>query len=300
MSGSSRNRDSIRNRMTKHKENEDHTDAPDPKPTDRKTRPALELSDADVAILNSRIGLKYLVADKKTNVEKALRLAQYELQLRDLQAELIQLQNWTIRERKKIVVIFEGRDAAGKGGAIRRMTAHINPRHYRIVALRKPTEEEIGQWYFQRYVNQLPKPGEIVFFDRSWYNRAIVEPVNDFCTSTEYNIFMGQVNDFERMIVESGTYLIKIYLSISREEQARRFQDIRTSRLKRWKMTPVDERAQELWDVYTAYKKKMFAHTDTELAPWRVIQADRKSEARIEAVELLLKTIPYEHGEGES
>ncbi|MBK7341809.1 MAG: polyphosphate kinase 2 [Saprospiraceae bacterium] len=260
----------------------------------------MELSDADVAILNSRIGLKYLVADKKTNVEKALRLAQYELQLRDLQAELIQLQNWTIRERKKIVVLFEGRDAAGKGGAIRRMTAHINPRHYRIVALRKPTEEEIGQWYFQRYVNQLPKPGEIVFFDRSWYNRAIVEPVNDFCTSTEYNIFMGQVNDFERMIVESGTYLIKIYLSISREEQARRFQDIRTSRLKRWKMTPVDERAQELWDVYTAYKKKMFGHTDTELAPWRVIQADRKSEARIEAVELLLKTIPYEHGEGES
>ncbi len=260
----------------------------------------LELTDEDVTILNSRIGLKYLITDKKTNVDKALRLAKHELQLRALQAELIQLQNWTIREGKKIVVLFEGRDAAGKGGAIRRLTAHINPRHYRIVALRKPTSEEIGQWYFQRYVNQLPKEGEIVFFDRSWYNRAIVEPVNDFCTTAEYNMFMGQVNDFERMIVESGTFLIKIYLSITKAEQANRFLDIRSSRLKRWKMTPVDERAQELWDVYTAYKKKMFSQTDTAFAPWTVIQADRKSEARIEVAELLLQTIPYIHGEGES
>ena len=260
----------------------------------------LELTAEDVTILNSKIGLKYLIADKKTNVDKALRLAKYELQLRDLQAELIQLQNWTIREGKKIVVLFEGRDAAGKGGAIRRMTAHINPRYYRIVALRKPTLEETGQWYFQRYVTQLPKEGEIVFFDRSWYNRAIVEPVNDFCTTAEYNMFMGQVNDFERMIVESGTYLVKIYLSITKAEQVSRFQDIKTSRLKRWKMTPVDERAQELWDVYTAYKKKMFLHTDTKVAPWTVIKADRKSEARIEAVELLLNTIPYVRGEGEA
>ncbi len=260
----------------------------------------IDLSPDDMAILNSKIGLKYLMADKKTNVEKALRLAQYELDLRELQADLIQLQNWTIRQNKKVVVIFEGRDAAGKGGAIRRITAHINPRHYRIVALRKPTPEENGQWYFQRYVNQLPKPGEIVFFDRSWYNRAIVEPVNEFCTSAEYNIFMGQVNDFERMIVESGTYLVKIYLSISKDEQASRFNEIRNSRLKRWKMTPVDERAQELWDVYTAYKKKMFSHTDTEVAPWTVIQADRKSEARINVVKHLLHTIPYVRGEGES
>ncbi|MCF8239205.1 MAG: polyphosphate kinase 2 [Saprospiraceae bacterium] len=264
------------------------------------TKTKLELSAEDVAILNSKIGMKYLLADKKTNAEKALRLAQYELDLRILQAELIQLQNWTIRQGKKIVVIFEGRDAAGKGGAIRRITAHINPRHYRIVALRKPTPEEHGQWYFQRYVNQLPKPGEMVFFDRSWYNRAIVEPVNEFCTTSEYNIFMGQVNDFERMIVESGTYLIKIYLSITKTEQASRFEEIRNSRLKRWKMTPVDERAQELWDVYTAYKKKMFANSDTEVAPWTVIKADRKSEARIEVVEHLLRTIPYVRGEGES
>lgn len=286
--------------MTKKHHKEKGAAHPPAAGTVKEAKPQVELSAEDVEILNSKIGMKYLIADKKTNVDKALRLAKYELHLRELQAELIQLQNWTIREGKKVVVIFEGRDAAGKGGAIRRITAHINPRHYRIVALRKPTPEENGQWYFQRYVNQLPKPGEIVFFDRSWYNRAIVEPVNDFCTSVEYNTFMGQVNDFERMIVESGTYLIKIYLSITKEEQARRFDDIRNSRLKRWKMTPVDERAQELWDVYTAYKKKMFSHTDTELAPWTVIQADRKSEARIHVVEHLLKTIPYVPGDGES
>lgn len=279
--------------MTRKHHQEEKGRISDPRTVENAGKPKLELSEEDVAILNSRIGMKYLIADKKTNVEKALRLARYELELRTLQAELIQLQNWTIQEGKKIVVVFEGRDAAGKGGAIRRITAHINPRHYRIVALRKPTPDEQGQWYFQRYVNQLPKPGEMVFFDRSWYNRAIVEPVNDFCTSAEYNTFMGQVNDFERMLVESGTYLIKIYLSITREEQARRFQEIRGSRLKRWKMTPVDERAQELWDVYTSYKKKMFAHTDTDLAPWTVIQADRKSEARIEVMQHLLQTIPF-------
>lgn len=259
-----------------------------------------ELTPDDVVILNSRIGLKYLLADRRINVWKALRLARYELELRDLQAELIQVQHWVIHHRQKVVVLMEGRDAAGKGGAIRRITAHINPRHYRIVALRKPTPEEEGQWYFQRYVNQLPKPGEMVFFDRSWYNRAIVEPVNEFCTTAEYNTFMGQVNDFERMIVESGTFLIKIYLSITKAEQARRFEEIRGSRLKRWKMTPVDERAQELWDVYTAYKKKMFHHTDTPLAPWTIIQADRKSEARLEVARLLLRAIPYTSVEGDA
>lgn len=279
--------------MNRKRHQEENGRISDPRTVENPGKPKLELSEEDVAILNSRIGMKYLIADKKTNVEKALRLTRYELELRALQAELIQLQNWTIQEGKRIVVVFEGRDAAGKGGAIRRITAHINPRHYRIVALRKPTPDEQGQWYFQRYVNQLPKPGEMVFFDRSWYNRAIVEPVNDFCTSAEYNTFMGQVNDFERMLVESGTYLIKIYLSITKEEQARRFQEIRGSRLKRWKMTPVDERAQELWDVYTSYKKKMFAHTDTDLAPWTVIQADRKSEARIEVMQHLLQTIPF-------
>jgi polyphosphate kinase 2 len=208
----------------------------------------------------------------------------------------VSLQNWVIEGNRKVVILFQGRDAAGKGGAIRRLTAHINPRHYRIVALPKPTEEEQGQWYFQRYVNRLPKPGEIVFFDRSWYNRAVVEPVNGFCTQEQYHTFMGQVNDFERMLTESGTYLIKFYLSISKEEQAKRFADIRQSPLKRWKLTPVDERAQELWDEYTAYKERMFEKTNTAHAPWIIIEADRKTEARIAVAEHILERIPYRTG----
>ncbi len=251
------------------------------------------LSDAELELLNSPLGLKYLFADKKTDVAKALRLAAYEEQLRDLQAELIKLQEWVINEGKKVVILFEGRDAAGKGGAIRRITAHINPRHYRIHALPKPTEEEAGQWYFQRYVNHLPKPGEMVFFDRSWYNRAIVEPVNKFCTEEEYETVISQVNDFERMIQSSETYLIKFYFSISKEEQARRFADIKSSPLKRWKMTPVDEAAQGLWDEYTRYKERMFEVSNTENAPWKVIEADQKTKARLEALRHVLEVLPY-------
>ncbi|MFQ5445735.1 MAG: polyphosphate kinase 2 [Saprospiraceae bacterium] len=252
------------------------------------------LTPADVETLNSRIGLKYLLADKKVNLEKALRMARYELELRRLQEDLIKLQNWVIQKQQKMVTIFEGRDAAGKGGAIRRITAHINPRHFRIVALPQPTEEERGQWYFQRYVNQLPKPGEMVFFDRSWYNRAVVEPVNGFCTEEEYQIFMKQVNDFEKMIVESGIFLIKFYISISKEEQACRFKDIKSNPLKRWKMTPVDEQAQALWDKYTRYKQVMFEKTNTGKCPWTIIKADRKTFARLEATRHILNCIPYD------
>lgn len=253
----------------------------------------LNLSEEDLAILNSPMGLKQLFADKKVDVHRALRLSKYELRLRELQAELIQVHNWIIDNNKKVVVLFEGRDAAGKGGAIRRITSHINPRQYRIVALPKPTQEEAGQWYFQRYVNRLPKPGEIVFFDRSWYNRAVVEPVNGFCTTEQYETFMNQVNDFERMILESDTYIIKFYFSISKEEQALRFKDIKSSPLKRWKMTKVDENAQKLWDEYTRYKEQMFDRTHTEAAPWNIIKADRKTEARIEALELLIDKLPF-------
>lgn len=250
------------------------------------------LTSEDIEILNSRIGLQILLADEKTNLEKALRLTREEIRLRELQAEMIKLHNWVIREKQKVVILFEGRDAAGKGGAIRRITSHINPRHFRIVALRKPTDDENGQWYFQRYVNQLPKPGEIVFFDRSWYNRAIVEPVNEFCTDEEYRIFMGQVNAFERMIVESGTHLLKYYLSISKKEQADRFAEIKKSRLKRWKISPVDLRAQELWDVYTAYKREMLDVTNNTYAPWNIFKADRKSETRVAILEHILMTLP--------
>ena len=253
----------------------------------------IKLSKADVELLNTPIGMRQLFADKKPDLQKALRLARYETELRELQAELIKLQNWVMENKQKVVILFEGRDAAGKGGAIRRITAHINPRYYRIVALPKPTEEEIGQWYFQRYVNRLPKAGEIVFFDRSWYNRAIVEPVNNFCTKGQYETFMNQVNDFERMIMESDIYLIKFYFSINKEEQARRFKDIKMSPLKKWKMTPVDQNAQRLWDEYTKYKVKMMERTNLESSPWVTIDANQKTEARITAVKYILETIPY-------
>lgn len=199
-----------------------------------------------------------------------------------------------VQNKQRVIIIFEGRDAAGKGGAIRRITEHLNPREHRVVALPKPNEVEAGQWYFQRYINQLPKAGEIVFFDRSWYNRAVVEPVNGFCTKEEYKIFMSQVNEFEKMLVNSGTYILKLYFSISKQEQKKRFEDIIDNPLKKWKYSPVDAKALELWDDYTAYKEKMFEVSDTDFAPWKILDANRKSEARIKALEYILESIPYE------
>ena len=228
------------------------------------------------------------------NVEKALRYIKYEKNLKNLQAELIRLQTWAINNNERIIIVFQGRDAAGKGGAIRRVTERINPRHMRIVALPKPTEDEKSQWYFQRYVEQFPKAGEIVLFDRSWYNRAVVEPVNEFCTQDEYNIFMNQVNDFERMILESGIHLVKIYMSISKKEQAKRFAEIKADPLKQWKMTKLDEKAQDLWDQYTEYKNAMFEKTNTEVSPWKIIRANRKTEARVNVINHILKSIPYD------
>ena len=163
----------------------------------------------------------------------------------------------------------------------------------RIVALPKPTKDEQSQLYFQRYVEQFPKAGEMVLFDRSWYNRAVVEPVNGFCTQEEYEIFMNQVNDFERMILESGIHLVKIYMSISKKEQAKRFAEIKGDPLKQWKMTKLDERAQALWDQYTEYKNAMFEKTNTEISPWKIIRANRKTEARINVINHILKSIPY-------
>ena len=256
-----------------------------------------ELSDKDLEQLNSRIGIKNLLSRKKTDIEKMLHYTRYELELRELQAELVKLQAWGIENKQKIVIIFEGRDAAGKGGAIRRITAHINPRHFKIIALPKPTDDEEGQWYFQRYVNHLPKPGEIVFFDRSWYNRAVVEPVNGFCTKEDYDRFMEQVNNFEKMIMDSGTYLIKFYFSITKEEQARRFEKIKKSPLKKWKISPIDERAQELWDEYTKYTSLMLKKTNTKESPWIKIDANKKTDARIETTKHILNTIPYKHPE---
>ncbi len=253
-----------------------------------------QLSPKDIKKLNSYRGLLSMLNNNPINFQKSLRYIDYHNNLKTLQVELIRLQSCVIDKDQRIIVIFEGRDSAGKGGAIRRITERINPRHYRIVALPRPTEEEQSQWYFQRYVKQFPKGGEMVFFDRSWYNRAVVEPVNKFCTDEEYKIFMNQVNDFERMITESGIQLVKIYLSISKKEQAKRFEDLKSNLLKQWKMSKVDEKAQDLWDSYTYYKDKMFENTENGGISFKVIKANRKTDARIEVIEHLLEKIPYD------
>ena len=258
------------------------------------------LSEKSLKLLNSKKGIKFFIREPNMTPMKAVRIMNYENKLKKLQAELIKLQQWVEAENQKVVIIFEGRDAAGKGGAIRRITQHLNPREFRVVALPKPTVEESGEWYFQRYINNLPRKGKIVFFDRSWYNRAIVEPVNGFCTQEEYEIFMNQVNDFERMIIESGIRLIKFYFSISKNEQAKRFREIKESPIKKWKFSKVDQTALKLWDSYTEYKNRMFEKTNTELAPWIVIKANRKINARLEAMKHMLRLIPYKmNGEEE-
>ena len=251
------------------------------------------VTEKELNLLNSKKGLKQFLSRDNTTATRVLRYLNYEIRLKSLQEELIKLQNWVGENNEKVVIIFEGRDAAGKGGAIRRATEHLNPREFKVIALPKPTEEERGQWYFQRYINQLPREGKMVFFDRSWYNRAIVEPVNGFCTQKEYTTFMSQVNDFERMISESGIRIIKLYFSISKGEQEKRFEDIISSPIKKWKYSAVDKKALELWDDYTSYKKKMFKKTNTKIAPWIVIRANKKTKARIDAIEHILDVIPY-------
>ena len=252
-----------------------------------------EFKESHIEKLNSKKGLFALLSLDTMNYAKALRYFEYEKKLKELQVELVRLQTWAIQNNERIIIIFEGRDAAGKGGAIRRATERINPRNFRIVALPRPTKEVRTQWYFQRYVKQFPKEGEIVFFDRSWYNRAVVEPVNGFCSEEEHEIFMNQVNGFERMITESGTRLVKFYMSISKKEQAKRFHDIKSDPLKQWKMTKVDESAQKLWDKYTFYKDKMFDRAKDNIR-FKIIRANRKTSARIAIIEHILETIPYD------
>lgn len=211
-----------------------------------------------------------------------------------LQVELVKLQNWVKDRARKIVVVFEGRDAAGKGSTIKRFMEHLNPRVARVVALVKPTEEERGQWYFQRYVDRLPTAGEIVFFDRSWYNRAGVERVMGFCTEAEYAEFVRQAPLFENMLVGSGIDIIKFYLSVSREEQARRFKDREQNPLKRWKLSPIDRAAQERWDDYTEAKEDTFRETDLPEAPWVIIKSEDKMRARLQAMRYVLEKFDYD------
>lgn len=251
------------------------------------------LTNEELSKLSSKDGLIELLKSKHINVEKALRNLQYEEELKALQGELVKLQNYITRKKMRVAILFEGRDAAGKGGTIRRFVEHLNPRSMRIVALPRPTDLERGQWYFQRYTQQLPNRGEIVFFDRSWYNRAVVEPVNDFCTEAEYERFMKQVPEFEHMLYEAGVIIIKFWFSISKDEQIQRFESRKTNLLKQWKLSPVDGKAQELWDKYTHYKNEMFSKTHTEYCPWIIVKANNKKIARLETMKYVLSQIKY-------
>ena len=254
----------------------------------------INFSKKDLKLLNKNKALIDLISKDNTTLTKTLRYVRFERELKKLQVEMIKLQNWISEKNKKIIIVFEGRDSAGKGGAIRRAIQNLNPRKLKVVALPKPTKTEQGQWYFQRYVEHFPRNGDIVFFDRSWYNRAVVEPVNGFCSPEQYENFMGYVNDFEKMITDDNIILLKLYFSISKETQKKRFNEIKNSPLKKWKFTEVDSKAQDFWDEYTKYKDKMFKKTNTKVAPWNIILADRKTDARISAIKLVLDNIPYD------
>ncbi len=217
----------------------------------------------------------------------------YEKEKYLLQVELLKLQTWVKETGQRVVILFEGRDAAGKGGTIRRFMEHLNPRGARVIALEKPTERELGQWYFQRYVPHLPTAGEIVLFDRSWYNRAGVERVMGFCTDEQYLEFMRECPEFERFLTRSGIYLIKFWFSVSRKEQRRRFKERQVHPLKRWKLSPIDMASLDKWDDYTKAKEAMFLNTDTVAAPWTVIKSDDKKRARLNAMRYVLHSLPY-------
>jgi polyphosphate kinase 2 len=222
-----------------------------------------------------------------------MRRREYEAEKKKLQIELLKVQSWVKETGQRIVILFEGRDAAGKGGAIKRFTEHLNPRGARVVALEKPNDQERGQWYFQRYIEHLPTVGEIVFFDRSWYNRAGVERVMGFCTPGEYLEFLREAPEFERMLVRSGIRLYKFWFSVSREEQLRRFKSRRSDPLKHWKLSPIDLQSLDKWGEYTEAKTAMFFHTDTADSPWVVVKSDDKKRARLNCMRHFLSTLPY-------
>ena len=237
-----------------------------------------------------------LVGDWRTGAypyKNLMSRKRYETQKYQLQVELLKLQNWAKESGQRVVILFEGRDAAGKGGAIKRFMEHLNPRGARLVALEKPTDTERGQWYFQRYVQHLPTSGEIVMFDRSWYNRAGVERVMGFCNEHEYQVFIRQAPLFERQLVSSGVHLIKFWFSVSRKEQRRRFTERELHPLKQWKLSPIDLASLDKWDAYTKAKEAMFFETDTADAPWTVIKSDCKKRARLNAMRYVLHKLPY-------
>ena len=253
-----------------------------------------KLSLADFEDLETNKDLLNVLEHKKIPFQKVQKRILFNEELRLLQIELVKLQQWVSKNKKRVAIVFEGRDAAGKGGSIRRFMEHMNPRSSRLVALNKPTEVEKGQWYFQRYIKELPNPGEIVYFDRSWYNRAVVEPVMGFCTKAQYKDFLVQVPEYEHMMYEDGLIIIKFWLSISKEEQLKRFEARKTNPLKRWKFSPVDQKGQELWGSYTDYKDEMFSKTHTSYSPWVIIKTNDKKIARLEAIRHVLSKFDYD------
>jgi polyphosphate kinase 2 len=232
-------------------------------------------------------------------IDKTITKLKYETELSILQSEFVSLQKWIAKNKMRVAILFEGRDAAGKGGSIKRFKEHLNPRSSRVVALNKPTDVERGQWYFRRYIQVLPNPGEIVFFDRSWYNRAVVEPVMGFCNKTDYKKFMVQVPEFEHMLHEDNLKIIKFWFSISKEEQNKRFEDRLSNPLKSWKFSEVDMEGQKLWDKYTHYKEEMFSKTHTNFSPWIIVKTNNKKIARLESMRYVLSKFDYE-GKGDS
>lgn len=255
--------------------------------------PEVVLTHDELSDLHSTREFIQLLKTKHIDPTRIRRALNYEYELESLQIELVKMQRWVEEEGMRLALVFEGRDAAGKGGSIRRFIEHLNPRAMRVVALPKPSDTETGQWYFQRYIKHLPNRGEIVFFDRSWYNRAVVEPVNGFCGKEQYEQFLLQVPEFEHMLVEDGVVLIKFWFSISREVQQARFDSRRNNPLKQWKLSPLDQKAQELWDQYTRYKEVMFSRTHTSFAPWIIVQANNKRRARLESIRYALSLLEY-------
>ncbi|MEO5342413.1 MAG: polyphosphate kinase 2 [Gammaproteobacteria bacterium SHHR-1] len=257
-----------------------------------------------VHIDGEAIRLEDLVEDYKTLSEqvellkrsnkKAVRRYRREMALRPYQAELIRLQQYLEEHHSRMIILFEGRDASGKGGTIRRVTRYMNEKHYRVVALGKPTEEQRTQWFFQKYVGQMPRGGEVVLFDRSWYNRAMVEPVFGFCSQEEYDNFMIGVTGFEKDLVRQGTILIKIYFSVTKEEQARRFERRKNDPLRQWKLSEIDVQAQDRWDEFTQQKYDMLKRTHTTHAPWTIIRSNDKHLARVNVMKVILNSVPYE------
>jgi len=232
-------------------------------------------------------------AKGKVQVWRKKETIAYEEELRRLQVELLKFQNHVKDKGLKILMIFEGRDAAGKGGTIKRITEHLNPRGARVVALEKPNEKESTQWYFQRYVTHLPAAGEIVLFDRSWYNRSMVEPVMGFCTERQHHKFLKDAPEFEEMLVDEGIQLFKFYFSVSKEEQARRFKARETDPLKQYKLSPVDKESQRLWDEYSLAKFMMLSATHTDAAPWTIVKSDNKKKARLNCIKHILNFVEY-------